>query len=353
MCTTFFKIFSKTSKIKFVIGFNRDANLMKPTKECHFWNEDPNIVGGKDLCLNGSWMLINVKTGNIAFLTNLCYYGKYSLQALSRGKLIRDFVSSSFYEESNPTASDTENDDENSPQTKEKIELKIREYANIVSINKDKYNPFNLVIGNILQQEPFLLHVDYSTGEVIDMASGVLHGLSNSLFKLPYPKIQRSLSNYSGEINGDDENILESQMWSILGQTGVSHINNKIHEADNVYNEPYWDNNHPTVFASSSQIVMMVDQNNEIKIQEVTMLPKNLKLENIPLQENNIISGEGSLEQNGVQLQKFIRAVKFVSGMLKLKKRNQVIETEKIKLNILENWEMIKVTVINFMDSYN
>ena len=51
--------------------------------------------------MGGSWFLINTKTGNIAFLTNLCdFEGKppFKLNGKSRGELIRDFVDSQFFE---------------------------------------------------------------------------------------------------------------------------------------------------------------------------------------------------------------------------------------------------------------
>lgn len=49
MCITFFYIPTSNTNEKFILSFNRDENLRKKTSVLGFYEEDPNIVGGRDL----------------------------------------------------------------------------------------------------------------------------------------------------------------------------------------------------------------------------------------------------------------------------------------------------------------
>ncbi len=69
MCITFIKI-TPNQRIKFVLGFNREVSMERPTKPLHRWEEDTNIVGGRDMIGYGSCLAVNTLTGNIAILTN-------------------------------------------------------------------------------------------------------------------------------------------------------------------------------------------------------------------------------------------------------------------------------------------
>ena len=71
MCTCFFYLPLKNSKIPFFICFNRDENPLRKTIQLDFWEEDKNVLGGRDGVFKGSWFSVNVKNFNVAFLTNL------------------------------------------------------------------------------------------------------------------------------------------------------------------------------------------------------------------------------------------------------------------------------------------
>lgn len=51
MCLTFFYLPLKSEKKqeKFLFAFNRDENMLKKTRPLHSFEEDPNIIAGRDL----------------------------------------------------------------------------------------------------------------------------------------------------------------------------------------------------------------------------------------------------------------------------------------------------------------
>ena len=67
----------------------------------NFWEDDPNILAGKDLWLKGTWLGLNKKTLNFILMTNLqdpYYDNDYNkLKKRSWGLLLKKFLKSDFY----------------------------------------------------------------------------------------------------------------------------------------------------------------------------------------------------------------------------------------------------------------
>lgn len=49
MCLTLFYIPDNESKMPFIMSFNRDESLTKQTSPLGYFEEDPNIIAGRDL----------------------------------------------------------------------------------------------------------------------------------------------------------------------------------------------------------------------------------------------------------------------------------------------------------------
>jgi uncharacterized protein with NRDE domain len=87
-----------------VIAANRDEFFARPTRSAHWWDDAPDVVGGRDLRAGGSWMAVT-RGGRFAMVTNV----RASVAAPasgaagrsgrrytpSRGLLVADFVRSS------------------------------------------------------------------------------------------------------------------------------------------------------------------------------------------------------------------------------------------------------------------
>lgn len=75
-----------------VIAANRDEFYDRPTRPLHVWDDDPNIVGGRDLRAGGSWLAVT-RDGRFAAVTNIRGVDE-ALNPRSRGALVGDFVRS-------------------------------------------------------------------------------------------------------------------------------------------------------------------------------------------------------------------------------------------------------------------
>src|SRR5688500_19001020 len=73
-----------------VIAANRDEDHERATREAHFWDESPDVLGGRDALHGGSWLALS-RNGRFAAVTNL---RRSPARSRSRGLLVRSFVQS-------------------------------------------------------------------------------------------------------------------------------------------------------------------------------------------------------------------------------------------------------------------
>lgn len=135
MCITFFYIAPSpnTNDLKFLVAFNREENIKRPTLALNNFEEDPNIIGGRDMKEKGTWFGFNKKTMNIAFLTNyflISFKRDSNVKYKSRGGILYNFLKSDFYKN-------------------EINKNNILEYLKTIRNEKKLFPPFNLVLGNI------------------------------------------------------------------------------------------------------------------------------------------------------------------------------------------------------------
>lgn len=73
-----------------IIAANRDEFHARPTAPLQRWQENPDVIGGRDLREDGSWMALR-RGGRLAAVTNV-RDADLSQGKRSRGHLVRDFV---------------------------------------------------------------------------------------------------------------------------------------------------------------------------------------------------------------------------------------------------------------------
>lgn len=73
-----------------VVAANRDEFYARPTRPAHVWEDDPRVVGGRDLRAGGSWLAAR-RGGRFAALANIRGAGRAE-GGPSRGGLVADFV---------------------------------------------------------------------------------------------------------------------------------------------------------------------------------------------------------------------------------------------------------------------
>jgi uncharacterized protein with NRDE domain len=155
MCLIFLSIKDHPT-YKLVIAANRDEFYQRKTAPASFWEDHPNIVGGRDLEASGTWMAMN-KSGKISMVTNYRDLQNINPKAPSRGHLVSDYLLNG----SHPN-----------------------EYLKSIEANGKAYNGFNLVVGS---GDELHYYSNYK-GEVEEIRPG-LHGLSNHLLNTPWPKV--------------------------------------------------------------------------------------------------------------------------------------------------------------------
>ncbi|WP_062261587.1 NRDE family protein [Endozoicomonas arenosclerae] len=140
-----------------ILVANRDEFYERPAKTVHFWEDNPEILGGRDLEAGGSWLALSRK-GRIAAVTN---FREFPIRpgVLSRGALVSDFLSS---------------------------ELSPKEYLSQIHSAADQYSGFNLLVGDASG----LYYYSNRMGSVVSLKPG-FHALSNHLLNTPWPKLER------------------------------------------------------------------------------------------------------------------------------------------------------------------
>jgi uncharacterized protein with NRDE domain len=154
-----------------VVAANRDEFYERPTAPLAFWEDHPQILGGRDLQSKGTWLAVNT-AGRIAAVTN--YRAPETLHQKpggpSRGRLVTDFLTSS-----TPPA----------------------DYLEEVRAARERYNGFNLLVGNIHE-----LWWYANPADAMEKLSPGIHGLSNHLLNTPWPKVDKSKARLSEILAG-------------------------------------------------------------------------------------------------------------------------------------------------------
>lgn len=146
---------------RLIVVANRDEFYNRPTAAANWWTTDPNILGGKDLKGQGTWMGFN-KNGRFATLTNYRDGFNEKKDAPSRGDLVKDFLLSQ-----NDTSSHLN---------------QITETANL-------YNGYNLLTFDGQNLGYFSNQIE----KPLLLEKGI-YGLSNSTLNTHWPKVDKAVS---------------------------------------------------------------------------------------------------------------------------------------------------------------
>ena len=168
-------------KYPFILAANRDEFYERPSAPVSLWNDAPDIIAGKDLKSGGAWLGIT-KKGRFAAVTNYRDPESFRENAPSRGWLVRDFL----FGREDPKA-----------------------YIEKIAVNKDRYNGFNLILG-----DPSRLFYFSNRGTMRELSSG-LYALSNCLLDTPWPKTERGKKALALLLSRTD-NPLPEDMFLIL-----------------------------------------------------------------------------------------------------------------------------------------
>ncbi len=140
----------------FILAANRDEYYRRPTQAADFWPDHPNILGGRDLAMGGTWLGIS-RGGRIAAITN--HHSSQPARAAprSRGEIVRNFLQS---------------------------ERPIERYISLLNQSRQDFNGFGLLIGDRSQ-----LHYRSNQSQLATRLSSGIHALSNALLNTPCRRV--------------------------------------------------------------------------------------------------------------------------------------------------------------------
>jgi uncharacterized protein with NRDE domain len=174
---------------KLVLAANRDEYYERPSEPPHFWQEAPHLLAGRDLVAAGTWLGIT-KRGRIAAVTNYRDPANVKPAAPSRGKLVSDFLLS---------------------------DLDSISYLEPIRHEKNRYNGFNLILGN---RERITWYSNRSD-KIAPLPPGV-YGLSNHLLDTPWPKVVRAKALFEEIISTGKELSVDAFFRLLKDQTPAS-----------------------------------------------------------------------------------------------------------------------------------
>jgi uncharacterized protein with NRDE domain len=148
---------------RLVLAANRDEFYERPAVPLHFWEDNPEILAGRDLKLMGTWMGIT-RSGRLAAVTNYRDPKRVKEDAPSRGDLVVNFLQGS---------------------------LGPAEYLLEVETRADAYNGFNLIVGDRDN-----LYYGSNRGARFHKLEPGFYGLSNHLLDTPWPKVRSGLARF-------------------------------------------------------------------------------------------------------------------------------------------------------------
>jgi len=140
-----------------VVAANRDEWFRRPTAPARFWPDAPEVLAGRDLEQQGTWLGVT-RSGRFAALTNYRDPAANRPDAPSRGALVSGFLRS---------------------------RVPPHEYLERLRREASRYNGFSLLAGD----SDTLGYFSNREGEVRNLAPG-LYALSNSLLDVAWPKVE-------------------------------------------------------------------------------------------------------------------------------------------------------------------
>ena len=188
MCVIFFayKIYPE---FPLILLANRDEFYNRPTEAAKNWRDFPQILAGRDLVGNGTWLGIN-NAGKFAAVTN--YRDPNAPKGnVSRGNLVADFLKS----------------DESAENYLKEIQKKASEFSG-----------FNLIVGEINAQKNELFYYSNRADKIKNLPRGI-YGLSNHLLDTAWRKVEKGKQFLTENIN---KNLSKDSFFELLSDESLA-----------------------------------------------------------------------------------------------------------------------------------
>ncbi|MFC1829231.1 NRDE family protein [Thermodesulfobacteriota bacterium] len=143
---------------RLVLAANRDEYYDRPTRPLSFWEDEPDILAGRDLKCQGTWLALT-RTGRWGAITNFREQAMRDKDAPSRGHLVSDFNAG---------------------------KMSPKRYLEHVKNIGEAYNGFNLLVGD----RSGICYYTNRGNSVRQITAGI-YGISNHLLDTSWPKVEK------------------------------------------------------------------------------------------------------------------------------------------------------------------
>lgn len=169
---------------------NRDEYYERPSAPAAWWDDFPDIYGGRDLIAGGTWLGV-ARSGRFAAVTN------YREPAAASGKRSRGDVVADFL----------------------RGDMSCRAYVEFIRDIQQEFSGFNLIAGEIRPGRSEVVNLSNRSGDAKTLAPGI-YGLSNHLLDTPWPKVVRGRQIFSDLVRG--QTISNEQLFGLLSDRKIA-----------------------------------------------------------------------------------------------------------------------------------
>jgi len=169
-----------------ILAANRDEYYHRPTSPLAFWDDEPDILAGRDLEAKGTWLGIS-RNGRLGALTNFRDTTPPDRNAPSRGSLVTDFLAG--------TATP-------------------KQYLQQIRIAGHRFNGFNLLVGD----RENLCYYSNKGSDIHQFIPGI-YGISTCLLGTQWPKISKGIAEISKLLSAHEEILPEDLLKLLLDRS--------------------------------------------------------------------------------------------------------------------------------------
>lgn len=160
MCILFLAV-NQHPRFPLIIAANRDEFYARPTATSQFWQQNSDVLAGRDLEAGGTWMGIN-RSGYFSALTNIRAPSQPRIETRTRGELVSQYL------QDTPTN---------------------YAFAQQLRADKQRYRGYNLMFGHWQDLQVYNNYTD-----TVESVSSGFYGLSNASLNSPWPKVSAGVS---------------------------------------------------------------------------------------------------------------------------------------------------------------
>jgi uncharacterized protein with NRDE domain len=165
---------------------NRDEFYARPTAPLAFWDDEPDLLAGRDLQAGGTWLGVT-RQGRFAAITNYRDPRANNPDAPSRGALVSDYLRG----RGTPV-----------------------DYLTRLVPRAAEYNGFNLLVGD----GQHLFYYSNQDGSPRCLEPG-FYGLSNHVLNTPWPKLERGRAGLLAQLQGPSEPATDDLLELLADRT--------------------------------------------------------------------------------------------------------------------------------------